>query len=136
LHDSIPRALILQWLHSSNFHGINVLAARLQQLDEGSRGQGRQVLGQQPQFAGKPFSITVAEPDTTAHSSFGRLRTGGTAMPMKATTMLYQVETDKSTMDVESVDAGFLCRVLAPEGPIVKVGQEIARIADSREECP
>jgi pyruvate dehydrogenase E2 component (dihydrolipoamide acetyltransferase) len=49
--------------------------------------------------------------------------------------ILYQVETDKSTMDVESVDAGFLCQVLAPEGQIVKVGEEIARLADTREEC-
>jgi pyruvate/2-oxoglutarate dehydrogenase complex dihydrolipoamide acyltransferase (E2) component len=49
--------------------------------------------------------------------------------------VLYQVETDKSTMDVESVDAGWLCQVLAPEGQIVKVGQQIARIAASREEC-
>jgi pyruvate/2-oxoglutarate dehydrogenase complex dihydrolipoamide acyltransferase (E2) component len=49
--------------------------------------------------------------------------------------ILYQIETDKSTMDVESVDAGFLCRVLAPEGQVVKVGEEIARLADTREEC-
>ena len=49
--------------------------------------------------------------------------------------VLYQVETDKSTMDVESVDAGFVCRILAPEGQTVKVGQEIATIADTREEC-
>jgi pyruvate/2-oxoglutarate dehydrogenase complex dihydrolipoamide acyltransferase (E2) component len=37
-------------------------------------------------------------------------------------------------MDVESVDAGYLCKVLAPEGQVVKVGEEIARIADTREE--
>jgi len=49
--------------------------------------------------------------------------------------ILYQIETDKSTMDVESVDAGFLCQVLAPEGQVVKVGEEIARLADRREEC-
>ena len=49
--------------------------------------------------------------------------------------ILYQIETDKSTMDVESVDAGFLCRVLAPEGQVVKVGEEIARIADTLAEC-
>jgi len=49
--------------------------------------------------------------------------------------ILYQIETDKSTMDVESVDPGFLCQVLAPEGQVVKVGDEIARIADTREEC-
>jgi pyruvate dehydrogenase E2 component (dihydrolipoamide acetyltransferase) len=48
---------------------------------------------------------------------------------------LYQVETDKSTMDVESVDAGFLCAIRAPEGQTVPVGQEIATIADTREEC-
>jgi pyruvate dehydrogenase E2 component (dihydrolipoamide acetyltransferase) len=49
--------------------------------------------------------------------------------------LLYQIETDKTTMEVESVDAGYLCGVLAPEGQVVKVGQEIARIADAREEC-
>jgi pyruvate dehydrogenase E2 component (dihydrolipoamide acetyltransferase) len=49
--------------------------------------------------------------------------------------VLYQIETDKATMDVESVDAGFLCRVLTPEGQVVTVGQEIALIADTLEEC-
>ena len=49
--------------------------------------------------------------------------------------VIYQIETDKSTMDVESVDAGFLCRILTAEGEIVKVGQQIAVIADSMEEC-
>jgi pyruvate/2-oxoglutarate dehydrogenase complex dihydrolipoamide acyltransferase (E2) component len=48
---------------------------------------------------------------------------------------LYQVETDKSTMDVESVDAGFLCSILAAEGQTVKVGQQIAVIADAMGEC-
>ena len=49
--------------------------------------------------------------------------------------ILYQIETDKSTMDVESVDAGFLCRIMAPDGQVVTVGQEIALIADTPEEC-
>ena len=49
--------------------------------------------------------------------------------------VLYQIETDKATMDVESVDAGFLCEILAPEGQLVRVGLEIARIADSKGEC-
>jgi pyruvate/2-oxoglutarate dehydrogenase complex dihydrolipoamide acyltransferase (E2) component len=49
--------------------------------------------------------------------------------------VLYQIETDKSTMDVESVDAGFLCDILAGEGQLVRVGQEIARIADTEGEC-
>jgi pyruvate/2-oxoglutarate dehydrogenase complex dihydrolipoamide acyltransferase (E2) component len=48
---------------------------------------------------------------------------------------LYQVETDKSTMDVESVDAGFLCSALVEPGQTVKVGQKIAVIADSMGEC-
>ena len=49
--------------------------------------------------------------------------------------VLYQIETDKSTMDVESVDAGFLCGILVTEGQLVTVGQEIARIADNAAEC-
>ena len=49
--------------------------------------------------------------------------------------ILYQIETDKSTMDVESVDAGYLCRVLVAEGQSVTVGQEIAVIADTQGEC-
>ncbi len=55
--------------------------------------------------------------------------------PVQKKEILYQVETDKSTMDVESVDAGFLCQVLAAEGQAVKVGQQIAVIASTREEC-
>ncbi len=49
--------------------------------------------------------------------------------------LLYQIETDKSTMDVESVDAGFLCRILVSEGQTVKVGVDLAVIADTKEEC-
>ena len=49
--------------------------------------------------------------------------------------VLYQVETDKSTMDVESVDAGVLCEILAAEGQTVKVGQQIAVIARTKAEC-
>jgi len=47
---------------------------------------------------------------------------------------LYQVETDKSVMDVESVDAGYICALLVEEGDAVPVGQEIATIADTKEE--
>ena len=61
------------------------------------------------------------------------LKTVGDRVEKKET--LYQIETDKSTMEVESVDAGFLCQVLVTEGQLVTVGQEIARIADSAEEC-
>jgi len=55
--------------------------------------------------------------------------------PVQKREPLYQVETDKSTMDVESVDAGFLCSILAAEGQTVKVGQQIAVIADTMGEC-
>lgn len=55
--------------------------------------------------------------------------------PIQKKEILYQVETDKSTMDVESVDAGFLCEILVGEGQTVKVGQQIAVIAQTREEC-
>jgi pyruvate/2-oxoglutarate dehydrogenase complex dihydrolipoamide acyltransferase (E2) component len=55
--------------------------------------------------------------------------------PVQKKEILYQVETDKSTMDVESVDAGVLCEILAAEGQTVKVGQQIAVIAQSGEEC-
>jgi pyruvate/2-oxoglutarate dehydrogenase complex dihydrolipoamide acyltransferase (E2) component len=48
---------------------------------------------------------------------------------------LYQVETDKSTMDIESVDAGFICAILVGEGQTVKVGQQIAVLADAMGEC-
>ncbi len=61
------------------------------------------------------------------------LKTAGDRVEKKD--LLYQLETDKSTMDVESVDAGWLCGTLVAEGQIVKVGQEIARIAETREEC-
>lgn len=48
---------------------------------------------------------------------------------------LYQVETDKATMDVDSVDAGWLCEIQVAEGGTVKVGQQIALIADTQGEC-
>ncbi len=54
---------------------------------------------------------------------------------IKKREILYQVETDKSTMDVESVDAGFLCSIIVAEGQTVKVGQQIALIADTMGEC-
>jgi pyruvate/2-oxoglutarate dehydrogenase complex dihydrolipoamide acyltransferase (E2) component len=49
--------------------------------------------------------------------------------------ILYQIETDKSIIDVESVDAGYLCRILVAEGETVTVGRELAIIADTHDEC-
>ncbi|HUX19939.1 MAG TPA: biotin/lipoyl-containing protein [Spirochaetia bacterium] len=48
---------------------------------------------------------------------------------------LYEVETDKMTMEVESVDAGHLCSIRVSAGSSASVGQEIAVIADEQSEC-
>lgn len=48
---------------------------------------------------------------------------------------LYEVETDKMTMEVESVDAGYLCKIKIPAGSSATVGDEIATIADEQSEC-
>ncbi|MGB9687080.1 MAG: biotin/lipoyl-containing protein, partial [Rectinema subterraneum] len=50
-------------------------------------------------------------------------------------TPLYEVETDKTTMEVESVDSGYLCQIKTKEGETVAVGTELATIADSMDEC-
>lgn len=49
---------------------------------------------------------------------------------------LYEVETDKMTMEVESVDAGYLCTIAVPAGSSASVGDELALIADQQNECP
>ena len=49
--------------------------------------------------------------------------------------ILYEVETDKVTMEVESIDPGYLCEILIPEGETADVGAVIAVLADSAEEC-
>jgi pyruvate/2-oxoglutarate dehydrogenase complex dihydrolipoamide acyltransferase (E2) component len=48
---------------------------------------------------------------------------------------LFDVETDKTTMEVESVDSGYLCEILFPEGDTAPVGAVIAVLAESKEEC-
>ncbi|WP_084862470.1 biotin/lipoyl-containing protein [Salibaculum halophilum] len=47
---------------------------------------------------------------------------------------LFEVETDKATMEVEAQAAGFLTGVAAAEGDDVPVGAVIARISDSAED--
>jgi pyruvate/2-oxoglutarate dehydrogenase complex dihydrolipoamide acyltransferase (E2) component len=44
---------------------------------------------------------------------------------------LFEVETDKATMEVEAQDEGFLSSVIAPAGSDVPVGQVIAKIVGS-----
>lgn len=47
---------------------------------------------------------------------------------------LFEVETDKATMEVEAQAAGYLTGVVAGEGDDVPVGQVIARISDTAED--
>jgi len=47
---------------------------------------------------------------------------------------LFEVETDKATMEVEAQASGYLTHVTASEGEDVPVGQAIARISDSAED--
>lgn len=47
----------------------------------------------------------------------------------------FDVETDKTTMEVESVDSGYLCEILLQEGETATVGSVIAVLADTPQEC-
>lgn len=49
---------------------------------------------------------------------------------------LFEVETDKATMEVEAQADGFLTGVTAAEGDEIAVGAVIARISDSADEAP
>jgi pyruvate/2-oxoglutarate dehydrogenase complex dihydrolipoamide acyltransferase (E2) component len=48
---------------------------------------------------------------------------------------LFEVETDKTTMEVESLDSGYVCEILAAAGQVVAVGTVLAVLADSKEDC-
>lgn len=48
---------------------------------------------------------------------------------------LYEAETDKMTMEVESIDEGYLCEIVVDEGATAKVGDVVARLADTMDEC-
>ncbi len=48
--------------------------------------------------------------------------------------VLFELETDKATMEVESVVSGILQRIIVAEGQNAKVDQTVAYIADSTEE--
>ena len=52
-------------------------------------------------------------------------------------TVLAEIETDKATMEFESIDEGIVAKILVPEGTDeVKVGTVIAILADDGEEVP
>ncbi len=44
---------------------------------------------------------------------------------------IFEIETDKATMDVEAIDSGRLARIIAPAGKTVPVQQPVAFIAES-----
>ncbi len=45
--------------------------------------------------------------------------------------ILFEIETDKATMEVESTDAGRLARIVVPEGAAIAVLQPVAFLADN-----
>jgi pyruvate dehydrogenase E2 component (dihydrolipoamide acetyltransferase) len=49
--------------------------------------------------------------------------------------VLYEVETDKTTMEIESIDEGYLCETTVELEEEVAPGTVIAVLADSKEEC-
>jgi pyruvate dehydrogenase E2 component (dihydrolipoamide acetyltransferase) len=53
---------------------------------------------------------------------------------IKPGTMLCSVETDKTTVDYESLDEGYLRKILLPGGSAAKVNQLIAILADTKDE--
>ncbi|MDQ3000481.1 MAG: pyruvate dehydrogenase complex dihydrolipoamide acetyltransferase [Fibrobacterota bacterium] len=53
---------------------------------------------------------------------------------IKQGTMLCSVETDKTTVDYESMDEGFLRKILVPAGSPAKVNQLIAILSDEKDE--
>lgn len=48
---------------------------------------------------------------------------------------LYEVETDKALMEVESIDAGYLCKIIAGTNEEIAPGTVIALLSDTLEEC-
>src|SRR3954463_8374808 len=53
---------------------------------------------------------------------------------IKPGTMLCSVETDKTTVDYESMDEGFLRKIIVPGGSPAKVNQLIAILTDAKDE--
>ena len=49
--------------------------------------------------------------------------------------VLYEVETDKMTIQVESVDTGYLSEIIVRAGETASVGERIGSLSDTEEEC-
>ncbi len=56
--------------------------------------------------------------------------------PVKRGDVLFEIETDKSTMEVEAFDDGVLLRIVAPEGAVVPVNTVCAYVGEPGEAIP
>jgi len=54
--------------------------------------------------------------------------------PVERGEALFEVETDKATVEVEAFGSGILRKILVPEGETVPVGQLLGYIADQDDE--
>ena len=52
--------------------------------------------------------------------------------PILSGEVLFEVETDKATMEYESPEDGYIAKILFPEGSIAKVKELVAIISDSK----
>ena len=52
--------------------------------------------------------------------------------PILSGEVLFEVETDKATMEYESPEDGYIVKILSPEGSIAKVNELVAIISDSK----
>ena len=56
--------------------------------------------------------------------------------PVRRGDILFEIETDKSTMDVEAFDDGVLLRIVAGEGTVVPVNTVCAYVGQAGEAIP
>ncbi|MEW6225184.1 MAG: biotin/lipoyl-containing protein, partial [Chloroflexota bacterium] len=56
--------------------------------------------------------------------------------PVHRGDVLFEIETDKSTMEVEAFDEGVLLRIVAPEGATVPVNAVCAWVGEAGEAVP
>ena len=52
--------------------------------------------------------------------------------PILSGEVLFEVETDKATMEYESPEDGYIVKILSPEGSIAKVNELVAIISDTK----
>jgi pyruvate dehydrogenase E2 component (dihydrolipoamide acetyltransferase)/2-oxoglutarate dehydrogenase E2 component (dihydrolipoamide succinyltransferase) len=92
----------------------------------------------QPQDGALPEGHAVTMPQLGMAQDSGVLVTWLKALgeEVAADDVLFEVETDKSTMEVEAGRKGWLAATLAEEGEEVPVGEPVAIISDAKPEAP